>query len=63
MTGFFLLLAAIVLVLAIIAALLGKLSDGEDGEISSINPIWLFFAAVLFVGFCYWAFLASKWEQ
>lgn len=55
MTGFFLLLAAIVLVLAIIAALLGRLSD-EDGEISSINPIWLFlrrcclsaFATVLF---------------
>lgn len=62
MTGFFLLLAAIVLVLAIIAALLGRLSD-EDGEISSINPIWLVFAAVLFVGFCYCAFLASKWEQ
>lgn len=62
MTGFFLLLAAIVLVLAIIAALLGRLSD-EDEEISSINPIWLFFAAVLFVGFCYCAFLASKWEQ
>lgn len=60
MTGFFLLLAAIVLVLAIIAALLGRLSD-EDGEISSINPIWLVFAAVLFVGFCYCAFLASKW--
>lgn len=63
MTGFFLLLAAIVLVLAIIAALLGRLSDGEDREISSINPIWLVFAAVLFVGFCYCAFLASKWEQ
>lgn len=62
MTGFFLLLAAIVLVLAIIAALLGRLSD-EDEEISSINPIWLFFAAALFVGFCYCAFLASKWEQ
>jgi hypothetical protein len=61
MTGFFLLLAAIVLVLAIIAALLGRLSDGEDWEKSSINPIWLFFAVVLFVGFCYCAFLASKW--
>lgn len=58
MTSFFLLLAAIVLVLAVIAALLGKLSDGE---ISSINPIWLLFAAVLFVLFCYCAFLASKW--
>lgn len=60
MTGFFLLLAAIVLVLGAIAALLRRLSDGE---ISSINPIWLFFAAVLFVGFCYCAFWASKWEQ
>lgn len=60
MTGFFLLLAAIVLVLAIIAALLGRLSDGEDWEKSSINPIWLFFAVVLFVGFCYCAFLASS---
>ena len=29
MTGFFLLLAAIVLVLAIIAVLLGRLSDGQ----------------------------------
>lgn len=58
MTSFFLLLAAIVLVLAVIAALLGKLSDGE---ISSINPIWLLFAAALFVLFCYCAFLASKW--
>lgn len=63
MTGFFLLLAATVLVLAIIAVLLGRLSDGEDREKSSINPIWLLFAVVLFVGFCYWAFLASKWEQ
>jgi hypothetical protein len=63
MTGFFLLLAAIVLVLAVTAALFGRLSDEGDGEKSSINPIWLFFAAVLFVGFCYWAFLASKWEQ
>lgn len=62
MTGFFLFLAAIVLVLAIIAALLGKLSDEGDGEISSMNPIWLLFAAALFVGFCYCAFLASKWE-
>jgi hypothetical protein len=62
MTGFFLLLAVIVLVLAVIAVLLGRLSD-EDGEISSINPIWLFFAVVLFVGFCYCAFWASKWEQ
>lgn len=63
MTGFFLLLAAIVLVLGVIAALLGRLSDGEDGEISSINSIWLFFAAALFVIFCYCAFWASKWEQ
>lgn len=63
MTGFFLLLAAIVLVLAVIAVLIGRLSDGEDGEKSSINPVWLLFAAVLFVGFCYCAFLASKWEQ
>lgn len=63
MTGFFLLLAAIVLVLAIIAALIGRLSAGEDGENSSINPIWLVFAPVLFVGFCYCAFWASKWEQ
>ena len=63
MTGFFLLLAAIVLVLAVTAALFGRLSDEGDGEKSSMNPIWLFFAAVLFVGFCYWAFLASKWEQ
>lgn len=31
MTGFFLLLAAIVLVLAIVAVLIGRLSDGEDG--------------------------------
>lgn len=62
MTGFFLLLAAIVLVLGVIAALLRRLSNGEDGEISSINPIWLFFAVVLFVGFCYCAFWASKWE-
>ena len=46
MTGFFLLLAAIVLVLAIVAVLLGRLSDGEDREKSSINPIWLLFAAV-----------------
>lgn len=61
MTGFFLLLAATVLVLAIVAVLLGRLSDGEDGEISSINPIWLLFAVVLFVGFCYGAFWASKW--
>lgn len=56
MTGFFLLLAAIVLVLAVVAALIGRLSDEGDGEKSSINPIWL-----LFVGFCYCAFLASKW--
>lgn len=63
MTGFFLLLAAIVLVLGVIAALLRRLSDGEDGEISSINSIWLFFVAGLFVGFCYCAFWASKWEQ
>lgn len=63
MTGFFLLLAAIVLVLAIVAVLIGRLSDGEDGEKSSMNPIWLLFAAVLFVGFCYCAFWASKWEQ
>ncbi|ATF62149.1 hypothetical protein CO690_00085 (plasmid) [Rothia mucilaginosa] len=63
MTGFFLLLAAIVLVLAVIAALFGRLSNGEDGEKSSMNPVWLVFAAALFVGFCYCAFLASKWEQ
>lgn len=63
MTGFFLLLAAIVLVLAVIAALLGRLSNGEDGEKSSMNPVWLVFAAALFIGFCYCAFLASKWEQ
>lgn len=63
MTGFFLLLAAIVLVLAVIAVLIGRLSDEGDGEKSSINPVWLVFAVVLFVGFCYCAFLASKWEQ
>lgn len=61
MTGFFLLLAAIVLVLAVIAALFGRLFDGGDRENSSINPVWLFFAAGLFVIFCYCAFLASKW--
>lgn len=63
MTGFFLLLAAIVLVLAVIAALFGRVYDGGDGEKGSINPVWLFFAAVLFVGFCYCAFLASKWGR
>jgi hypothetical protein len=63
MTGFFLLLAAIVLVLAVTAALFGRLSDEGDGEKSSLDPVWLVFAAALFVGFCYCAFLASKWEQ
>ena len=63
MTGLFLLLAAIVLVLAVIAALLGRLSDEGGGEKSSMNPVWLCFAAVLFVGFCYCAFWASKWER
>ena len=63
MTGFFLLLAAIVLVLAVIAALFGRLSDEGDGEKSFIHPVWLVFAAVLFVGFCYCAFWAFRWEQ
>ena len=63
MTGFFLLLAAIVLVLGVIAALIGRYGEAGDGEKSSMNPVWLVFAAVLFVGFCYCAFLASKWEQ
>ena len=63
MTGFFLLLAAIVLVLAVIAALFGRLSNEGDGEKSSIHPVWLVFAAVLVVGFCYCAFWAFRWEQ
>lgn len=63
MTGFFLLLAAIVLVLAVIAALFGRLFDEGDGEKSSIHPVWLVFAAGLFVGFCYCAFWAFRWEQ
>lgn len=61
MTGFFLLLAAIVLVLAVTAALFGRLFDERYGEKSSLNPVWLVFAAGLFVIFCYCAFLASKW--